>query len=742
MSIIPSYFLRSTLLILLGLLIYSQTFQSDFVFDDAMFILNNPDITDFKYVSLIWHVFPLTRSIGFYSFALNYYFNQLAPQGYHIFNFIVHLIAVGLVWALADVLIKITKWLPQCPFRREIPFIVAVLFLVHPCQTQAVSYISQRFESMATVFYLGTVYCYLRARISINEMHKIILFVLSGLLAILGILTKEVAITVPAMILASEWILFPGKNNKRFYIVLSVGGILLFWAFSRMLHTGLSIFFQTTISQSHDGDVLTPAGYFLTQLRVFLTFLRLLVVPIHQNVDYDYPASTSLIHPPLTLLGLCVIGFIIFLVIRLRHRAPLIAWGLAWVLITFSINLAPRANVIFEHKLYLISFGFFLSTVSLLPLLIPDRRKFILAVLCVITALSFATFQRNKVWKNPVTLWNDTILKSPHKVRPYVNRGYILYHQGHVEQAIADYNKAVELDPDLAAAYNNLGWAYYNLGDLNKAFLYYSKAIEKDPRLAKAYYNRAIVYCKQGKYRQAILDFSRGIDIDPVHTDSFYNRGLAYYTEGNFDEALADYNKALEIDPNDADVYNNRGLAYYNQDKMPQALADYNKAIEKDPHLSKAYNNRALVYRSQGQYAQAISDFNKAISLDPDNAENYHHRGVTYYKLGNLNQALADFNKAIALGLAHADLFYNRGLVWDRQGYFTQALVDYSKAIEMNPRFADAYNNRAVIYYQLNRYENAFADMHKAQELGYPVNPGFFRALNGVFSPNKLPKRS
>ena len=150
------YFLRWAILIFLGLLIYGQTFRSGFVFDDYSFIVSNPFIKDFDRIHLMWHVLPMTRLIGIYSFAFNYFLNQLDPVGYHIFNFMVHLLAAGLVWALADLLFKITKRLPfRDPLIKELPFIIAVLFLVHPCQTQAVSYISQRFESMATVCYLG-----------------------------------------------------------------------------------------------------------------------------------------------------------------------------------------------------------------------------------------------------------------------------------------------------------------------------------------------------------------------------------------------------------------------------------------------------------------------------------------------------------------------------------------------------------------------------------------------------------
>jgi hypothetical protein len=498
---ILNYFLRWTGLVLLGLLIYGQTFQHDFVFDDHMFITSNPFIRDFGQMHRIWHFFPMTRAVGFYTFAFNYLIGQLHPAGYHIFNFLIHLLAVGLIWALSDLLLRITQYLPsQDRFTREIPYIVAILFLVHPCQTQAVSYITQRFESMATVFYLGTVYCYLNARLSANLIKKSALFGLSVLLTLLGIFTKETVITIPAMLLASEWILFPAlpsrakRNNINFLIALIAGGTLLYLLLTILLREDIGIFLSSKISHSHDGDVLTPMKYFLTQMRVFLTFLRLLVLPIHQNVDYDFPASIGLFSPPLTLAGTCLICGIIFMVIKLRRNAPLIAFGLAWTLITFSINLAPREDVIFEHKLYLISFGFFLTSVVLLSKLIQDRRTLWRVLLCVITVLAFMSFQRNKVWANDFTLWNDTVQRSPHKARPYYNRGVEFYRQGKFDQAFSDFNTAIQLNAAYAKAYNDRSVIYARKGDLPHALSDLNKAIALNPNYTDAYTNRAFIY--------------------------------------------------------------------------------------------------------------------------------------------------------------------------------------------------------------------------------------------------------
>ena len=706
-------------------MIYGQSFHYGFVFDDYMFIVNNPDIKSFGLVHFIWHFFPMTRSIGFYSFALNYSLNQYSPQGYHIFNFIVHLIAVGLVWALADVLLKITKF-SEKKNSEEIPFIIAVLFLVHPCQTEAVTYISQRFESMATVFYLGSVYCYLQARLLKKWGYRIILFMVSGLLALGGIFTKEVAITIPAMILASEWILFPvpnsvipakaGIHNKLIryrYFILFIFGALLYLLFSTLLHTGLDIFFQTMHSESHDGDLLTPGGYFLTQGRVFLTFMRLLVLPIHQNLDYDFPASTGLLHPPLTMVGFLLMSSMIYLVFKLRQSSPLIAFGLAWILITFSINLAPRVNVIFEHKLYLISFGFLLALVVFLFRWVHDRKVLLLILLGMCVLLSILSYERNKVWENGLTLWNDAVLKSPHKARAYNNLAYEFYKQGNVMQAIAYYDKALKLDPNVAMAYNNRGFAYYSQGRLFQAFADYNRSIEINPDFSKVYFNRALIYVNQSKFIQAISDFNKANAIEP-QTDTYYNLGLAYFDQGKISQAIFDYDQALQLDPSDADAYNNRGLAYYNQGNLPQAMADYNKAIGLNSNLEEAFFNRALTECQLGKEPQAIIDFNKAAVLEPDHAQTYYNLGLVYYNLGKFSQAITNYDKAIALNPNNVIVYKYRGKAYYALGQWSQALLDYNNAIELNPMDEELYNDRGDVYMQLNKHAQARSDYNKA----------------------------
>lgn len=626
------YLIRWVVLIAAGLAVYYQTFSFGFVFDDDWFIVSSPYIKDLKRLSGVFDQFPFTRTMGFLSFALNYALHQLDPFGYHLFNFLIHVIAAALVWGVSGLLIDVLypvsskgrDAVSKGVFIRQAPFLIALLFLVHPGQTQAVSYISQRFESMATVFYLSAVYCYLRARL-IQDQKRVLFFVLTGILGFLGILTKEIVATLPLMLLALEALIMPfvkhrgdrsmiaAVHSKKIIFILA-GAVLVFsLVFMALVRTDLRIFLQVTESESHDGDVLSSGRYLLTQLRVFLTFARLLILPIHQNLDYDYPMSTGLLEPPLTLVGLLVIAGMILTVIRLRHRYPLISFGIAWMLIAFSINLAPRANVIFEHKLYLISFGFLIVLVSSLNALsISDRVRMALVIVLAV-GWGVLSYQRNQVWQNNLTLWQDVIKKSPHKHRSNINLGLSYMEAGHYEEALFYLNRFMS------------------------------------PLDLKSYLARGAVYERTGNYLKALEDFDHVIKLDPKNADAYIRRAKVHKKQGQYEQALKDLGAAIELDPRNDKPYIDRSIIWMMRQETALALNDLNKALEIDPSSYGARINIAGVYSSQGQYEEAIEELNKAQGLKDSDPRLYKNRALCYLSLGRQQEALRDMQRVLAL---------------------------------------------------------------------------------------------
>jgi len=204
----------------------------------------------------------------------------------------------------------------------------------------------------------------------------------------------------------------------------------------------------------------------------------------------------------------------------------------------------------------------------------------------------------------------------------------------------------------IANVCNNRGFAYTNLGQFNQAISEYNKAIELNPKLAEAYNNRGIAYDKLGQHTRAMSDYNKAIELNPKDAMAYNNRGTAYTQLGEYTKALSDFTKAIEFNPKLAEAYNNRGFAYTNLGQFNQAISDYNKAIELNPKLAEAYNNRGGAYINLGQFNQAISDSNKAIELNPKDAMAYYIRGLAYCGLGKSEEAKKNLLKAVELNPA------------------------------------------------------------------------------------------
>ena len=220
--------------------------------------------------------------------------------------------------------------------------------------------------------------------------------------------------------------------------------------------------------------------------------------------------------------------------------------------------------------------------------------------------------------------------------------------------AIADYNKAIELNPDNATTYYNRGWLKDDLKDYFGAIADYTKAIELNPDNDDAYINRGVAKQNLKDYYGAIADYTKVIELNPDNDDAYYNRGIAKYDLKDYYGAIADFTKAIELNPDKTNAYNNRGWSKHTLKDHYGAIADYTKAIELNPDNDYAYYNRGIAKYDLKDYYGAIADFTKAIELNPDNADAYNNRGVAKENLGDLDGACADWKKAANLGHTYA----------------------------------------------------------------------------------------
>ncbi len=731
----------------LGLAIYSNTFRSSFVFDDFQAITSNPSIRHLD-LPLLWQAFN-TRFIVGVSLALNYALGKENVVGYHLFNTLVHVLNSYLVYQFVCLTFKTPRMSKSSSFDPKLlGFLTALIFLTHPLQTQGVTYIWQRATSLATFFYLGALVFYIQGRLKSSRVS----YGFCLLFVILGMFTKEIVFTLPLALGLYEVIFLkelPLKTRQKVFlwVPLCLTLLIIPWGMTKADGHILkflrpnNIYFNPghernlikdllQMTRTTSEDKMPRREFVLTELNVLRTYLRLFILPIHQSVDYDYPKARSLMEPN-TFLSFILLVSLLGGAFLLLKKHPLLAFGIFWFFLTVSVEaLVAQEEFIFEHRMYLPMVGLSLFLVTGVSSFFKNSpRKLTLLILGVVASYSFLTYQRNFVWRDEFTLWDDAVRKSPKKGRPYNNRGYAYEKMGLFEKALADSNKAIKINPNATSGYNNRGISYKNKGNIDQALTDFNKAIELQPDNAEAYSNRGSIYERKGLLDQALADCSKAIKINPNMASAYSNRSLVYRKKGYLDKALADCNKAIEIDPKMASAYINRAVVYRNKGLLDQALHDFNKAIQLEPNNAEAYSNRASIYEKKGLLDNALADCNRAIALDAKVTGAYNNRGVCYRRKGLQDQALLDFNKAIELEPNNSDAYSNRGSVYGSKGFLDQALSDFNKALQLRPNFPEAYNNRAFVHFLKKEYTQSWQDLTKAQSLGFAVNPELIEKL-------------
>ncbi|MFM9027110.1 MAG: hypothetical protein ACKOQ6_03850, partial [Bacteroidota bacterium] len=405
-ALLPSWLhaLALSAVVFIGTLTYSNSFNCSFHFDDKQNIVNNSHLrnvsADDPYFSL-----SQSRLIGNLSFAFNYSYNGLNVRGYHFFNLIVHLLNACLVYGLILLLFNTPELKKHPSFRHRagIALFAALIFVVHPLATQSVTYIVQRLASMVTLFYLSTIFFYLKGRLTDTSTFKrVAYFLLAGFMAILAFLTKENSFTLPVALVLTEICFFQPQLvaiDRKNYRLLAVLGILVAVVGVAVARFSTDVLRPIPPSFGH-AYTLTPATYLFTQFSVIVKYIQLLLVPVNQNLDYDFPLSYSLWEPR-ALISLVILLSLLVLAIRIFKNHRLAAFGILWFFLTLAIesSIVPISDVIFEHRTYLPSFGFLLAVVSLGYTFFWTRKATaaVITVVLVVITFSAMAYKRNKV---------------------------------------------------------------------------------------------------------------------------------------------------------------------------------------------------------------------------------------------------------------------------------------------------------------------------------------------------------
>ncbi len=576
------------LILTLGFLIYSNTFQSSFHLDDESSIVENYRIQNIGMPGLIWE-YSRERFLAYLTFALNYRFGGLNTFGFHLINLTIHILASWIVFLLIRITFRTPALVSHSLTKHShtLALFSSLLFLTHPIQTQAVTYIVQRIASLTALFYLASVTFYAKARLENNRLfYGLALFTTYA-----SMFTKQIAFTLPFTLALYEFTFFGKQDLKSKLLRLAP-----FLASAAVIPV-LTAIHGATASQAGQDSALIPvetklisrSDYLLTQFNVVRTYLRLLVFPVNQNLDYDYPISTTPADLP-TFLSLLLHAGMIVGAFRLLKNHRMISFGIFWFYLTLSVEsgIIPIKDVIFEHRLYLPMFGFVLAFTSFIFLLLKNTRKFSLIFSLLVLAFSGMTYLRNKVWKDELSLWADVIHKSPDKARPNNTLGAAYGDLGDFEKAERYLEKAIQINPRHPMAYFNLGAVRGKQGLLEEKTKYYEKALEVNPKLVKAYGNLGAIYGKKGNPGKALEFLNRALSLDPRYVPAYYNLGVTYAKMGNYPKAARALEKTIQINPSHAQARYTLGLVYLERGNLEGALAQAVKLQDLNPELAQA----------------------------------------------------------------------------------------------------------------------------------------------------------
>ena len=273
------------------------------------------------------------------------------------------------------------------------------------------------------------------------------------------------------------------------------------------------------------------------------------------------------------------------------------------------------------------------------------------------------------------------------------------------------------IDPTSEQQSLRSGNRHFQQGKYEEAIADYNEAIRINPESAEAYYNRGTTKDMLGRHEEAIEDYKEASRVNPQFAQAYYNRGNAKDALGRHEEAIEDYDEAIRINSQYAQAYCNRGTVKLTLDQHNEAIEDYDEAIRINLQFAKAYYNRGIAKGMLGWYEEAIADFNETIRISPQFAEAYGNRGNAKVALGRYDDAIADYDQAIRINPQFAEAYYNRGNAKVALGLHDDAIAEYDQAIRINPQYAEAYNNRGNAHKEIGEYEKALANLQRALEL-------------------------
>jgi protein O-mannosyl-transferase len=694
---------------------YHNSFSVPFLYDDVPAIAANPTIQRLwplgPVLSPPAHLTTSGRPLVNLTLALNYAIGGIDVRGYHALNVAIHAFATLVLFGL----VRRTLHRPACGRAlggdaTGLAFTVAAVWALHPLQTESVTYIVQRAESLVGLWYLLTLYCFVRAaermdpRVSAPDVGRglptpprltlqqrvdrrgqetppytpgaeelplwpagsdsaagpVERWTTAGALwasasvvcCALGMATKEVMASAPLLVLLYDRTFVSGtfaaswRRHRRLYLGLGATWLLLA---GLVFSTG-----GTRDGSAGFGQGMSSWTYALTQAKAIVTYLRLALVP--HGLVFDYGNATVGSLAQAMPYALAVLALLAATVVALC-RWPALGFLGCW----FFAILAPSSSVVpvvtetmAEHRMYLPLAAVVLAVAVACHAWLGRRTAWVLAAAAV--GLGGLTVRRTEVYQTPIGLWRDTVAKLPGNGRAHNQLGSALFAAGREAEAMPEYEEALRLQPSEPKAHFNYATALYRTGHVQESLAHFEAALRLKTNQPDedVHTNYGLALMQLGRRDEAIAQYRRALQIDPTFAPAHNNLGIALGSAGQLAEAVQHFQAALRERPDYADAHNNLGHALVELGRVEAAIPEFEAALRFRDDYAEAHNNLARAYDQLGRTADAVTEYREVLRLEPTYADGHCALGIALRRLGQVEAAEAELETALRLVPGHA----------------------------------------------------------------------------------------
>jgi len=648
-----------------GVLAYLNSLHAPFIFDDRYHIVENARI---RRLWPLWEIVAhSSRPVVHLSLAVNYALGGLNPWGYHLFNVGIHILAALVLWGIVRRTLRSEplkeRWGAAAAWMAPL---AALLWLAHPIQTESVTYTVQRGESLMGLFYLLTLYCAIRGSGGPRGV-----WWKTGAVGccLLGMASKGVMVTAPLMallydraFLSKSW----GELWRRRYGLYAA--LAATWLVYPLLLANAPQEWNESAGFGYGGA--SSLQYAMTQPAVILHYLRLALWPQGLCLDYGWPVAGSAGE---VWLPLMVVGLLLAATVRAWLRSPAVGFLGAWffVILVPTSSFIPIADLAVEHRMYLsLAAVVMLAVIGLAALAQRwsaggSKAAYTAGGLAVLLLLA-VTIHRNVAYGSAVSIWEDTVSKSPGNPRAQYSLGTALEHDGRVPEAILHYELAIRENPHYADALTNLGHILAANGRAAEAVPYLERALLEKPRLPEAHNNLAFALVQLGKTEDALSHWELALKIKPDYAEAHNNLGIVLAQQGRVPEAMGHWEQAIRFDPQLADAYNNLAYALSQQGRIPEAMAHFEEALHLRPDFPEPAISLAKLLATLGPGRGG--DPNRGITLARHACEVQGNRqagcldtlALCYAAANRFDEAVQAETNAVALARAAGQLDFAR----------------------------------------------------------------------------------